>query len=195
MLSGYLHNSFDSFYWLLGTQIRTPCEYYELIRYWLPAMFGFAWYHSTKRRLRNTRQSVHSSVRVRIGCDGPGYMNKGQYQCPALKGWKWDAIFTPRETGNLISKVRWTKETGEEEEPLLIMDEDELGDIEKILMKNWSPKIYDSLPTLTPDRLPDTNKKSLTLPKDNIRSISYAPDNGDIETVIPPNDLQRSFYT
>ena len=128
---------------------------------------------------------VHASVRVRLGCNGPGYNDEGVWKPDALKGWKWDATVSDDGSGNHhITKIRWSKQTGDKDEPVLYMDEDELGDLERILLKNWSPKVYHSLPSLTPDPPPGQHRKSVTLPKDRAESIAYPTHNASTDKLL-----------
>ena len=144
---------------------------------------------------------LHASVRVRLGSNGPGYNDEGVWRPAALQGWKWKATVSEDDTGNhQISKVRWSKQTGDEDEPVLYMDEDELGDLERILMRNWSPKVYDSLPSLTPDPPPGRHRKSVTLPKDRAQSVAYPIDSASTDklvvgTAVQPNALDRAVST
>ncbi|KKY27965.1 hypothetical protein UCRPC4_g00810 [Phaeomoniella chlamydospora] len=187
---GLIHNSFTPQFWLTGSAVRTPANYFELENSPFSSLFGLTGrYRSNRRRLHNTRQTVHASVRVRKACDGRGYNDKGYYECAALKGWKWKPVghfaevHTDGENGNSTTprkievkdiqntpsntvlipqgKVIWYKPLTPHERsrsfdqnPEISMEEDDLGDLELLLMENWSQGIVDHLEDMIPELPP-----------------------------------------
>lgn len=98
----------------------------------------------TRRRLHNTQETIHPSVRVRMSLNGLGYDNIGPYKCQALQGWKIDGVDT-EGTG-----IRWIKKTGDKECPEIVLPEAELGDVEIELLKKQSPKTFEDLMKIAP---------------------------------------------
>ena len=94
---GRIHNSMTAFFRLGGSQVRTPGEYRESeladqhgTLYFMASKLGTRLSrHNTvvKPRLKNTGETFHSSVRIRMGKKGKGYDDKGLYDSSALEGW------------------------------------------------------------------------------------------------------------
>ena len=172
--TGRLHDSFSPEFWLAGKRVRTPANYFEIEPSPLPMLWGFSKYHSTGRRLKNTRQTIHASVRVRksLNQEGLGFNGKGKYDCAALQGWtfKQEITILPKragqERGVRVPRTLWTRDTGDKDEPVLEMEEDQMGDLEKLLLEHWSPKVWDDLPSLSPTMTKVIQPgKSSTFPK------------------------------
>ena len=92
-------------------------------------------YHSTdpktglpeRRKLVDTRETIHASVRIRVLEGGMGENDRGKYEPPALTDFRLSG--TPEE-----NNVRW--EAG----PKRVLQEDVLGSVEKVLLAQF-PKI------------------------------------------------------
>lgn len=94
---GKIHNSMTLFFRLGGSQVRTPGEYRksELAEqhgtlYFMASKIGSKLFRggSVQRpRLKDTGETMHSSVRIRMGKKGKGYDDKGMYDSSALEGW------------------------------------------------------------------------------------------------------------
>ncbi|KAL9107745.1 MAG: hypothetical protein Q9227_007367 [Pyrenula ochraceoflavens] len=172
---GYIHNSMRGLFWLGGSSVRTPADYSEIDRRTLQPKIP-------RQRLKNTNESVHASVRVRMGMKGLGYNDKGYYDSQALKGWKMEGTLStdrsrprisvedmvppgvPKPTLERLTDVCWRYETGENENPELTMPEDELGDLEMEILRDWHKNVWDRLPTLGPGGHASTMKKAESFP-------------------------------
>ena len=176
--NGKIHNSMSFFFRLGGSKIRTPMEYREPKR---ASEHGTLWwiikrcaYHLTLHlggrekvtpRLRHTNETIHSSVRIRMGKNGLGYDDKGRYDSAALKDWTMvgeeanpntpHQLTAPGEAG-AMKNVRWRKvtkrrneKTGEKEEEKIEMQEDEMGHFEKTILQLW-PEIEDTWASVRP---------------------------------------------
>ena len=135
---------------ILGSQRRTPHEYRAVDRLT----------HQSKQCLRNTHEYVHSSVRIRMGLHGYGYNDKGNYDAYGLRGWTMEGIMTPngsissdgipsRQHSGAMTDVKWVKKdsSGNGGDPALVMPEDTLGDLERLVMRSWPQveKRFDSI--------------------------------------------------
>ena len=163
---GKIHNSMSVFFRLGGSKVRTPGEYSMPVR---AGDNGTLWwiikrcvYHVTLHlggkeiempKLGNTNETIHSSVRIRMGKKGLGYDDKGLYDSQALAGWTMAGeesnphtphqLELPGQAG-AMKNVRWRKvvkrrneKTGKEEDVPLQMMEDEMGDFEKMILQLW----------------------------------------------------------
>jgi uncharacterized protein (DUF2235 family) len=108
---GKIHNSMSTLFKLGGSRTRTPGEYREQepasqhgILFW---MLWKIFHHFSIRfdrkyealpRLMKTNESIHSSVRIRMGKDGLGYNDKGRYDSTALEGWTMFGMETQPDT-------------------------------------------------------------------------------------------------
>ena len=153
---GKIHDSMTLFYHLGGSVTRTPKQYTETN----PTTM-----RPTHRLLQNTNETVHSSVRIRMGKNGLGYNDKGTYDSEALKGWSLhgDEIdhtqsSTTKATSNdddsrdlgKMNNVRWTKQTTQDGKThILEMKEDKLGDLERTILDAW-PEIAQEFDSLRP---------------------------------------------
>jgi uncharacterized protein (DUF2235 family) len=189
---GKIHNSMSFFFRLGGSKVRTPGEYCEPKR---ASEHGTAWYvikrsayHLTLHlgwkekvmpRLTNTNETIHASVRIRMGKKGLGYDDKGLYDSEALKGWTMvgeesnphtpHQMSMPGEPGAL-KHVRWRKaikrkdeKTGEETEETLIMQEDEMGQFEKMILQLW-PDIKEEFNRVLPGGHRQSVARAVTYP-------------------------------
>lgn len=97
---GKIHDSMTLLFKLGGSRIRTPGEYREqelasqhgelfwiLWKVFHRVIKPFQDKHHALPRLRCTNETIHSSVRIRMGKDGLGYNDKGKYDSQALNGW------------------------------------------------------------------------------------------------------------
>jgi uncharacterized protein (DUF2235 family) len=75
---GFLYNSLKGIYAFAGTKVRTPGAYFRS-----DPLTGLP----TQRRLKNTNEYIHASVRSRMGLRGPGLQDSGDYDPPALRDW------------------------------------------------------------------------------------------------------------
>ncbi|KAK6540546.1 hypothetical protein TWF694_009337 [Orbilia ellipsospora] len=118
---GKLYNSMEGIYALAGSDTRTPGDYTRI-----DPITG----ESTAKFLRNTRETIHVSVRARMALKGYGVDDEGIYKPKALGGWRceWD---------DYARRYKWiNKTTGVE---LFEMD---LGPVETKLLELY-PDIYD----------------------------------------------------
>ena len=122
---GKLYNSKTGFQRLSGTAIRTPSQYVAAN----PKTGA-----PTGRRLRETNEHVHISVRMRLALHGLGTEDAPKYEPEALKDWKLGRGQAAGRSG-----YSWTKK--DEKGVLLEMPEDGLGDMEIELLEK-SPDIY-----------------------------------------------------
>ncbi|EXJ83380.1 hypothetical protein A1O1_07002 [Capronia coronata CBS 617.96] len=101
---GKIHDSFTLFFKLGGSRVRAPGEYREQelgsqqgtvvwifmnLSSQLKRILGINDSRSSQLlpRLKRTNETIHSSVRIRMGMEGLGYNDKGKYDCQALQGW------------------------------------------------------------------------------------------------------------
>lgn len=78
---GEIYNSMMGIYSLAGRRTRTPGNYFRSDPY-----DG----RMTTKRLKNTNEYIHSSVRSRVGLGGPGAEDRGRYDCKALEDWNFE---------------------------------------------------------------------------------------------------------
>ncbi len=133
---GKIHNSMSTLFKLGGSRTRTPGEYREQeLASQHGVLFFMTWkifHHFSKRfedtrhalpRLRTTNETIHSSVRIRMGKDGRGYNDMGKYDSEALEGWEWSgtetnpdtpiAVTAPGQAGKMKNVV-WKKKVYKE---------------------------------------------------------------------------------
>ena len=152
---GKIHDSMTLVYHLGGSVTRTPKQYTEVNPDTLRPL---------TRLLQNTNETVHSSVRIRMGKNGLGYNDKGTYDSEALKGWtlhgdEVDRHEHPSDTPVVdndsddigkMDNVRWTKQTKQDGRAhVLEMKEDKLGDLERTILDAW-PEIAQEFDSLRP---------------------------------------------
>lgn len=139
---GELYNSVKGFYSLTGTKTRTPGNYYRT-----DPQNG----RPTSKRLKNTNEFIHASVRARLGLQGPGPQDRGIYDPPALKDWTFEAeMLPPGQGGNADHlAVIWTdhnaKNTGGQQK----IPEAMISETELVLLKQ-TPRTYDYVMDLRP---------------------------------------------
>ena len=96
----------------------------------------------TNTRLRDTREFIHPSVRVRMVMNGKGPGDKGTYVPPSLAGWKQYAPNVHFEGKNpwpreLDARWKWVDpESGKDGEVIWIAEE-EFGSGEGVLLERW----------------------------------------------------------
>ena len=78
---GEIYRSMKGIYSLTGQRTRTPGAYQRL-----NPITG----RSTGKRLKNTNEYIHASVRARVGLKGPGPQDRGDYNPPALADWTFE---------------------------------------------------------------------------------------------------------
>ncbi|KAI9793627.1 MAG: hypothetical protein M1833_000713 [Piccolia ochrophora] len=124
---GKIVESLSGAYQLAGSKTRTPLAYHRI-----DPETG----QETSSPLRNTHESVHASVRVRYGLDGPGVDDKGRYAPRGLRDFK--LIASRGDGGGRAKYVRWEARDGR------VLYEDELGEVERRLL-GTDPDVYDWL--------------------------------------------------
>jgi uncharacterized protein (DUF2235 family) len=176
--TGKIHNSMTLFFRLGGSKTRTPGGYCETER-----KHGSG---TTRRKLVNTGERIHSSVRIRMGRQGLGYNDKGTYDSEALQRWTMKAteevapptpidIHSPGAVlKGRISDVRWVKTIpGDKETPELILPEDELGSLERMVLESW-PELYGEFDTVMPGSHATSMQRSSTFPSNHPHSNEIA---------------------
>ena len=116
---GKIYNSMKGIEALAGSRTRSPGHYFAS-----DPKTG----KPTAKELVDTRETVHSSVRVRMGVHNRGTEDKGVYRPAALKGWRLVGEATQPNNNHL----RW--EFGEGKMPEKVMMEDDLGEVEVDLL-------------------------------------------------------------
>ena len=135
---GKIHDSMSLLFKLGGSRTRTPGEYREQeLASQHGVLFWMAWkifHHFSKSfedkqhalpQLMQTNETIHSSVRIRMGKDGLGYNDTGNYDSEALQGWVMHgmetnpdtpiAVNTPGQVGKMKNVV-WKKKVYPEKE-------------------------------------------------------------------------------
>jgi hypothetical protein len=159
---------------LAGKARRTPHEYRATDRLTYKA----------KQRLRNTNESVHASVRIRMGLKGYGYNDNGFYDSQGLEGWtmegtesfSWisavNSLTAPSKKVEVwsMTDVKWVKTDPEKHSlPDLVMPEDELGALERECMKSW-PDVEKGFASIKPgSHAAKTHKSSTDPPEPSLR--------------------------
>jgi uncharacterized protein (DUF2235 family) len=108
---GKIHNSMSFLFRFGGSRIRTPGEYREQalasqhgVLFWMlwkifhHVAEPFEDKHHALPRLMKTNETMHSSVRIRMGKNGLGYNDKGKYDSQALQGWVMHGMETNPDT-------------------------------------------------------------------------------------------------
>lgn len=78
---GEIYKSLQGAYALTGSKIRSPGAYQRS-----DPFTG----RPTGKKLKNTNEYIHASVRARLGLKGPGVQDRGDYNPPALADWTYD---------------------------------------------------------------------------------------------------------
>lgn len=175
--TGKIHDSMSLFYRLGGSKIRTPGEYFEIDN---------KSHTFTSRRLENTNESIHSSVRIRMGQQGLGYNDRGKYDSDALQGWTMKATEEPASEAatpvnmhspgavvkGRIRDVHWVKTLhGNKEMPELVLPEDPLGVLERTILSSW-PDLLEQFDTILPGSHAVSMKRSGTWPNNHPGSMA-----------------------
>ena len=192
--TGKIHDSMTLFFRLGGSKTRTPGEYFETDRKHATGKLD-----ATNRKLENTGEVMHSSVRIRMGRQGLGYNDKGTYDSEALQGWTMKATEqnsppTPIHTQSpgavlkgRISDVRWVKKLpGDKETPEPSLPEDEMGALERTILESW-PGLYEDFDTIMPGSHATSTRRSSTFPADQ-------PHNNGIPTQIGTPRVNKARY-
>ena len=103
---GEIYRTVTGIYSITGSKTRTPGDYYRV-----DPDTGVV----TDRKLRNTNEYIHASVRSRLGLHGPGMQDSGEYDSPALRDWNFTTE-PSSQGGNCAdgSMVVWTNRAAEE---------------------------------------------------------------------------------
>lgn len=121
---GEINESFSGFQKLAGSQVRTPGSYTAT-----DPISGT----DTGRPLRNTKEFMHASVRIRWGGKDLDRKDKGTYKPDALDGWTLRGAGADVELlGDNV--IAWEHESGGKAERKVLL-EDDLGEVEKMLLK------------------------------------------------------------
>lgn len=150
---GELYNSLKGIYSLTGAKTRTPGNYYRTDPH-----TG----RPTSKRLKNTHEYIHASVRSRLGLQGPGPSDRGVYDPPALRDWTFDTeVVGPGHGGNSDGLVVvWTdrgakgRGGGQEKIP-----EAQLSETEMVLLRQ-SPRAYEYVAGLKMPSSPKEKRRS-----------------------------------
>lgn len=147
---GEIYNSLKGLYSFTGARTRTPGAYYRV------DPDG----RTTGKRLKNTNEYIHASVRARLGLQGPGVQDRGVYDPPALRDWTFDTEHTPSNGGDGLMVV-WTdrggrggKKGGQDQIP-----EARLTETEMVLLRQ-SPRVYDYVTDLRPPNVKHEKRRS-----------------------------------
>jgi hypothetical protein len=205
---GKIHNSMSFFFRLGGSKTRTPGEYTETER---AAQHGTLWWIFEKichklllrlgffqpkpmPRLKNTNETFHSSVRIRMGKNGKGYDDKGRYDSEALQGWVMEGDLTqpdtpwqksqPGQPGSMRNVVWRKKVVSKKQDPktgtitsetqVLGITEDVMGAFERKILQLW-PEIDKDFDVITPGGHEfHTSGRSLTDPAQQSNGINGA---------------------
>ena len=101
---GLIPDSLKGLYKLSGSKTRTPGNYFRVDPY-----TG----RETDKRLRQTNEYIHASVRSRTTLRGPGVSDRGVYVSRALRDWDCNVVQHPTGAGGeqLEPLVVWRKRT------------------------------------------------------------------------------------
>lgn len=168
---------------LTGRTRRTPQEYRAID----------SLTYKSQKRLINTHECVHASVRIRMGLKGYGYNDKGLYDSEGLVGWVMEGTEslssssssssssngTEEEKGIevTVTDVKWAKKDPQQRygnnipNPDLVMPEDPLGELEREIMKSW-PDVERGFALIRPGAHPLRINKSSTDPVERERGDS-----------------------
>jgi Uncharacterized alpha/beta hydrolase domain (DUF2235) len=127
---GEIYNSMMGIYPLAGRRTRTPGNYFRS-----DPNTG----RPTSKRLKNTNEYIHASVRSRVGMGGPGIQDRGRYDCQALANWSFE--IDPKNDDSRYPKMIWKNLSGRNDGQHVI-PEAVLFDTEKRLLE-MSPRVED----------------------------------------------------
>jgi hypothetical protein len=172
---------------LAGKARRTPHEYHAIDHLT----------YKPKQRLLNTHECVHASVRIRMGLRGYGYNDQGFYDSQGLAGWTMEGTESPTPTTTIgitdrrgsqlasMVDVKWVKKDPQERnDPEMVMPEDELGELEREVMKSW-PDVERGFAMIRPGTHSlRMNKSSTDPPEPSPRFLEgQAPEKSQVITV------------
>ncbi|KIW38353.1 uncharacterized protein PV06_09325 [Exophiala oligosperma] len=147
---GEIYNSLKGLYSFTGARTRTPGAYYRV------DPDG----RTTGKRLKNTNEYIHASVRARLGLQGPGVQDRGIYDPPALRDWTFDTEHVPGNGPDGLMVV-WTdrggrgnKKGGQDKIP-----EARLSETEMVLLRQ-SPRVFDYVTDLRPPNVKHEKRRS-----------------------------------
>jgi hypothetical protein len=148
VMAGKLNNPFTGFLekieWLGGIETRTPVEYNK-----------YNWKTGKEfkplKALEHTYETIHPSVRLRMGTPGKDLNDKGDYNPEALDGWKVMGTTENPSTGVVgldnIQKgqknIHWQKDNK-------ILPEAVISAIEYDLLKTFSPSVETKFLSVVP---------------------------------------------
>ncbi|KAB2577651.1 Uncharacterized protein DBV05_g3680 [Lasiodiplodia theobromae] len=89
----------------------------------------------TSEILQGTRERVHASVRVRVQARGRGYDGHGVYRAEALRRNGWVLERGEGDQGGQQGRWRWVNKDGGKEVRGKVLEEDELGRFEVMLLR------------------------------------------------------------
>ena len=129
---GKIYDSIMGIYSLAGKRTRTPGNYFRTDPY-----NG----STTTKRLKNTNEYIHASVRSRVGLRGPGIQDRGRYDCKALDDWSFEL---DRQSANAKEPMfMWRNMSGKKEDGSQeVIPEAVLLETERRLLE-MSPKVED----------------------------------------------------
>ena len=127
---GKIYNSMKGIEAIAGSKTRTPSNYCAA-----DPKTG----RPTKRKLADTQEYVHASVRARMSVRNRGTEDKGVYRPPALKGWRLVGEATDPENNHL----RWEYGNGKMGAERTML-EDDLGEVERKLLER-SPEALEPI--------------------------------------------------
>jgi Uncharacterized alpha/beta hydrolase domain (DUF2235) len=127
---GEIYNSMMGIYPLAGRRTRTPGNYFRADPY-----TG----RPTSKRLKNTNEYIHASVRSRVGLGGPGVQDRGRYDCRALADWSFEV--DPKSDDPREPMMIWKNLSGRHDGQQVI-PEAALLETEKRLLET-SPRVED----------------------------------------------------
>lgn len=127
---GEIHNSMLGIYSLAGKRTRTPGNYFRT-----DPFDG----RTTSKRLKNTNEYIHASVRSRVGLGGPGIEDRGRYDPKALSDWSFELDSQSADPKEPM--IVWKNLSGRKGGQMLI-PEAALLETERRLLE-MSPKVED----------------------------------------------------
>lgn len=149
---GEIYNSLKGIYSLTGAKTRTPGNYYRT-----DPRTG----KQLNKRLKNTNEYIHASVRSRLGLQGPGVQDRGVYEPPALRDWTFDTQFVGQGHGGNPEGmlVVWTNRGARSKGGQDQIPEAQLSETEKVLLRQ-SPRVYDFVRGVPPPASPRDKRRS-----------------------------------
>ncbi len=127
---GEILNSMMGVYSFAGKRTRTPGNYFRT-----DPFNG----RTTSKRLKNSNEYIHASVRSRVGLGGPGIQDRGRYDCKALDDWSFELDSQSADTKEPM--IVWKNMSGKKEGQMVI-PEAALRETERRLLE-MSAKVED----------------------------------------------------